>query len=202
MLSVDAAAMLAASLFFVAFAHGGSGRPAWLLWAGALTLAAGFASSLPCAITMPAEAGVAITPGRLLAMNLAGSAGESLAPFAFGAAFEAGWYSAFGPAFAVLNIVVLGATAVARAGPCSRAAGCIGRGWCVSSRFDRGRESPASGVGGAGAAVSSTRGEKGCGSDVSVQHVVHQTHVELRRGRAELFAAARGCGCRSGRRSG
>ena len=84
--------MLLSSLCFVAFAQLES-HHVWQLWAGALIMAAGFASSLPCAITMPSEAGVVITPGRLLAMNLAGSAGESLMPFLFGAAFERGWYA-------------------------------------------------------------------------------------------------------------
>ena len=152
--------MLLSSLCFVAFAELTSHQE-WQLWAGALIMAAGFASSLPCAITMPSEAGVVITPvrpspscaprsrtsapglfrtecdaphgqcprpllsacppfdlsakGRLLAMNLAGSAGESIMPFIFGAAFERGWYGAFGITLGLLNLAVLSATALARA---------------------------------------------------------------------------------------
>ena len=56
-----------------------------------------------------------ITPGRLLAMNLAGSAGESLMPFIFGAFFERGYYGAFGTLLCALNVVVLTATFLARA---------------------------------------------------------------------------------------
>lgn len=113
-LAVDGALMLLSSLCFVAFAELTSHQE-WQLWAGALIMAAGFASSLPCAITMPSEAGVVITPGRLLAMNLAGSAGESIMPFIFGAAFERGWYGAFGITLGLLNLAVLSATALARA---------------------------------------------------------------------------------------
>lgn len=113
-LAADGSLMLLSSLCFVAFAQLESHHVSQL-WAGALIMAAGFASSLPCAITMPSEAGVVITPGRLLAMNLAGSAGESLMPFLFGAAFERGWYGAFGITLGALNVVVLAATALARA---------------------------------------------------------------------------------------
>ena len=120
-LLMDGATMLVASLFFVALSatqaatHGlVAATRVSQLWAGALIMALGFASSLPCAITMPSEAGVLVTPGRLLAMNLAGSAGESLMPFLFGAAFERGWDGAFGASLATLNVVMLTATAVAR----------------------------------------------------------------------------------------
>lgn len=119
-LAMDGATMLLASLFFVglsatqAATHGlMAATRVPQLWAGALIMALGFASSLPCAITMPSEAGVLVTPGRLLAMNLAGSAGESLVPFLFGAAFERGWDGAFGASLAALNVVMLTATAVA-----------------------------------------------------------------------------------------
>lgn len=120
-LAMDGATMLLSSLFFVALSatqaatHGlvADTRAAQLL-AGALIMALGFASSLPCAITMPSEAGVLVTPGRLLAMNLAGSAGESLMPFLFGAAFERGWDGAFGASLVMLNVAMLTATAVAR----------------------------------------------------------------------------------------
>ena len=107
--------MLLSSLCFIGFAQFDESRHVWQLWAGALIMAAGFASSLPCAITMPSEAGVVITPGRLLAMNLAGSAGESLMPFIFGAFFERGYYGAFGTLLCALNVVVLTATFLARA---------------------------------------------------------------------------------------
>lgn len=113
-LAADGSLMLLSSFCFIAFAQL-EAHHVWQLWAGALIMATGFASSLPCAITMPSEAGVVITPGRLLAMNLAGSAGESLMPFLFGAAFERGWYGAFGITLGTLNVVVLAATALARA---------------------------------------------------------------------------------------
>ena len=104
--------MLIAALCFVSFAAKPSAT--WQLWAGALTMAIGFASSLPCAITLPAEAGVPITPSRLLTMNLAGSLGETLMPFLLGIIFQSGRYRAFGATLVALNVVILGATAVAR----------------------------------------------------------------------------------------
>ena len=51
--------------------------------------------------------------GNAVTMNLAGSAGEMLVPFALGAAFERGRYDAFGASLAVLNLIVLSATALA-----------------------------------------------------------------------------------------
>ena len=57
---------------------GGGGLPSGsaLLWLGTLGLGFGCSSSLPCAITLPSEARVELTPVRLLALNLSGSAGE------------------------------------------------------------------------------------------------------------------------------
>ena len=62
-------------------ASGGSS----LLWVGTLGLGFGCSSSLPCAITLPSEAKVELTPDRLLALNLSGSAGEMLLPYVIGA---------------------------------------------------------------------------------------------------------------------
>ena len=120
-LALDASTMLVSSVFFMLFAifsRSAAARGAlihtWPLWVGVIMMALGFASSLPCAITLPAEAGVEITPPRLLAMNLAGSAGEMLVPYLMGAAFERGWDGAFGTTLALLQFVVLGATGIAR----------------------------------------------------------------------------------------
>lgn len=109
-LGADATTMLVSALAFFLFSVSSA---QWLLWAGALTMAVGFASSLPCAITLPAEAGVRITPPRLLAMSLAGSAGEMLVPFLLGTAFDRGMYDAFAVTFAILPLTVLVATGVA-----------------------------------------------------------------------------------------
>mmetsp|Transcript_28552 Transcript_28552/g.91454 ORF Transcript_28552/g.91454 Transcript_28552/m.91454 type:complete len:193 (+) Transcript_28552:3-581(+) len=122
-LALDALAMSACAIFFVCFALArpaarGIPPPTWQLWIGSVGLALGFASSLPCAITLPTEAGVRITPGRLLAMNLAGSAGELIMPFAIGAAFQRGWFDAFGATLIALNIAVLCATGVAQNRAC------------------------------------------------------------------------------------
>jgi|EP00966_Prymnesium_polylepis_P125704 hypothetical protein len=112
-LCADGLAMLASGLVFTLYASGLAGRSTPLLWLGTLLLSVGFASSLPCALTLPAEAGLTITPPRLLALNLAGSAGEMFIPFAISMLFGRGWYGAFGPVVVVLQLVVLGATGVA-----------------------------------------------------------------------------------------
>ena len=93
-LTTDSSLMLLAALFFIRFASPVGQSSAPTLWTGTLLLALGFASSLPCALTLPTEARVEITPARLLALNLAGSAGEMLCPFLLGIAFERGQYSA------------------------------------------------------------------------------------------------------------
>ena len=61
-----------------------------ILWLGTLALGLGCSSSLPCAITLPAEAQVELTAVRLLILNLSGSAGEMLLPFVLGLFFERG----------------------------------------------------------------------------------------------------------------
>lgn len=83
------------------------------LWLGTVGLGFGCSSSLPCAITLPAEAKVELTPGRLLLLNLAGSAGEMLLPFLIGLAFEQRDYSALGTALVMMEILVVGCTATA-----------------------------------------------------------------------------------------
>ena len=88
-------------------------EPASLLWCGTLGLGFGCSSSLPCAITLPAEARVELTPFRLLALNLAGSAGEMLMPFLIGQVFERGEYHHLGTALVVLEALVVGCTAIA-----------------------------------------------------------------------------------------
>ena len=106
--------MLGSGVALIAFVIGASRRGGVgsvpLLWAATLLMAIGFASSLPCAITLPSEVGVHVSPQRLLMMNLAGSAGECFAPFLLGAAFERGHYSALGGGVATLNLIVLSAT--------------------------------------------------------------------------------------------
>ena len=112
-LVVDAALMLLSSLLFTAFSsansRGHEPRVA-MLWSATLVLAIGFSSSLPCAWTLPAEANVQLTPVRLLAINLAGSAGEMAVPFLLGVAFERSHYGALGCGVAGLNIAILAVT--------------------------------------------------------------------------------------------
>eukprot|EP00316_Scyphosphaera_apsteinii_P011899 CAMPEP_0119339256 /NCGR_PEP_ID=MMETSP1333-20130426/97897_1 /TAXON_ID=418940 /ORGANISM="Scyphosphaera apsteinii, Strain RCC1455" /LENGTH=440 /DNA_ID=CAMNT_0007350749 /DNA_START=226 /DNA_END=1548 /DNA_ORIENTATION=+ len=113
-LILDASVMLISAFFFILFAaNTDSGGQTWQLWVGAIGLGLGFASSLPCAITLPSEAHVTVTPSRLFAMNLGGSAGEMFLPFLFGAAFDQGWYAVFGPSLVAMQVTVLSATAFA-----------------------------------------------------------------------------------------
>ena len=84
-----------------------------LLWAGTLGLGAGCSSSLPCAITLPAEARVTLSPVRLLVLNLCGSAGEMLMPFLIGAAFERGRYGALGVSLISLCVCTIVSTVIA-----------------------------------------------------------------------------------------
>ena len=89
-------------------------RPsALLLWVGTLGLGLGCSSSLPCAITLPAEAHVQLTPVRLLVLNLAGSAGEMLLPYTIGACFERARYGALGVSLLALEATVVVCTAIA-----------------------------------------------------------------------------------------
>ena len=60
------------------------------LWAGSMTLGLGASSGLPCVLTLPAEAGLAVGPTGLLALNSAGSLGELAFPYAAGLAFDWG----------------------------------------------------------------------------------------------------------------
>lgn len=111
-LGLDACVMFVAALCYVAFASVGHAPPA-LLWAGTLVLAAGFASSIPLCYTLPAEAKIPSTPGRVLAMNLGGSGGEMVLPFLLGLAFERKAFGAFGASLLALPAVVLVATGLA-----------------------------------------------------------------------------------------
>ena len=85
----------------------GSTAPTWLLWMGTMGLALGFASSIPCSYTVPAEAGVPSTPSRVLSLNLGGSAGEMLLPLLLGMAFQRGAFASFGLFLMGLQLVVL-----------------------------------------------------------------------------------------------
>lgn len=108
----DSSLMLIAALFFARFSSAAA-PSVGTLWSGTLLLALGFASSLPCALTLPTEARVEITPARLLALNLAGSAGEMLCPYALGLAFERGQYWALGYGAGALQVLILTATLAA-----------------------------------------------------------------------------------------
>ena len=110
-LGLDGLTMLVAGVLYIAYAAGV--RATALLWAATVLLALGFASSLPCAMTLPAEAGLAITPARLLALNLAGSVGEMLFPVFISLLFGRGRYGGFGFVVATLQLVVLSATGFA-----------------------------------------------------------------------------------------
>ena len=88
-------------------------NPSALLWCGTLGLGFGCSSSLPCAITLPSEAGVELTPTRLLILNLAGSAGEMLLPYIVGLAFDHGAYWALGAGLVGLESVVVVCTLIA-----------------------------------------------------------------------------------------
>lgn len=90
-LALDASVMLLASLVYLAFSAAraagvaaSASSPEWLLWAGTAGLALGFASSIPCSYSLPAEAHIPSTPLRVLTLNLGGSAGEMVMPFVIG----------------------------------------------------------------------------------------------------------------------
>ena len=84
-----------------------------LLWGGTLALGFGCSSSLPCAITLPSEAHVELTPVRMLLLNLAMSAGEMVMPFVIGLAFERAHYHALGTSLVLLETAVTASTAIA-----------------------------------------------------------------------------------------
>ena len=125
-LASDASIMLLSSLAFIAAgavraapglsaaSDAASAAPTALLWAGTVLLAAGFASSIPCAYTVPAEVEVESTPGRVLTLNAGGSLGEMVTPFVLGLAFEHGLYSSFGATLLLLNAAVLVAVVLTR----------------------------------------------------------------------------------------
>lgn len=66
------------------------GNPEPSLWAGSMSLGLGASSGLPCVLTLPAEAGLAVGPTGLLALNSAGSLGELAFPYFAGLAFDMG----------------------------------------------------------------------------------------------------------------
>ena len=110
----DGAIMLVGSLLIAGWRRysvllgGGSAA----LWAGALALGFG-CSSYVVAITLPSEACVELSPGRLLLLNLAGAAGEMLMPFALGLAFARGWYGAVDLSLVTLTAAIVGCTLTA-----------------------------------------------------------------------------------------
>ena len=87
--------------------------PTATLWCGTLGLGFGCSSSLPCAITLPAEARVELTPMRLLCLNLSGSAGEMLLPYIIGLFFEAGQHWILGSVLVGLSALIVVCTAIA-----------------------------------------------------------------------------------------
>ena len=109
-LAVDGAIMLVAGVLFASY------RPAagsWQLWIGTLLLGLGCASSLPAALTMPTEVRVALTPNILMCLNLAGTVGEMIAPFACGLFLQRGLYRSLGLSVVVMMTALLGATGFA-----------------------------------------------------------------------------------------
>ena len=67
-----------------------------LMWAGALGLGLGVSSAFPCAITLPPEAGVPMTPIKFTLFQIAGTTGEVGLPYIVGLAFERRWYASLG----------------------------------------------------------------------------------------------------------
>ena len=67
-----------------------------LMWAGALGLGLGVSSAFPCAITLPPEAGVPMTPIKFTLFQIAGTSGEVGLPYIVGLCFERKWYAALG----------------------------------------------------------------------------------------------------------
>ena len=118
-LAFDGALMLLSALLIADFGRRalvatlGGARNSLQLWVGTVGLGFGCSSSLPCAITLPAEAKVELTPLRLLVLNLAGSAGETLLPFLIGLAFEQRRYSVLGSALVLMELFVVSCTAAA-----------------------------------------------------------------------------------------
>ena len=84
-----------------------------LLWVGTLGLGFGCSSSLPCAITLPSEAKVELTPYRLLALNLSGSAGEMFFPYLIGLFFERRRFASLGVVLVLLEAAVVFSTVAA-----------------------------------------------------------------------------------------
>jgi hypothetical protein len=109
-LFLDGLAMLLAGVLFALYSPA---RGPGLLWSACLLLGLGCASSLPCALTMPAEASLTLTPAMLTALNLAGTLGEMLAPYCIGLLLQRGWYQSVGLAVVAMMVALMSATAVA-----------------------------------------------------------------------------------------
>jgi len=92
MLFADIFCMLSGSLMFLWYSLDPSYN--WVLWAASCFVALGVSSSLPCVITLPRECNMQITPGALMALNVAGTLGEIFFPGLIGMAFEAKLYMA------------------------------------------------------------------------------------------------------------
>ena len=111
-LLADGSLMLVAAGLITAYSVSAAARHPLMLWTGTLALGLGCASSLPVAITLPAEARVRQSPTLLLALNFACSTGEMLAPYILGLALERGWHAALGLWLVSAMLVTLGATGV------------------------------------------------------------------------------------------
>ena len=114
-LGADLLAMLVSSACYLLLSStaGLSPHAYRYLWAGTIGVAIGFASSIPCAYTLPTEARVRSTPATVLALNLGGTAGELCLPFLVGLAFERGRYRGFAQGLVALQLAALGATGLA-----------------------------------------------------------------------------------------
>jgi hypothetical protein len=112
-LATDGVAMLAAGLLYIIYQASPTRAGTLMLWGATVLLGVGCASALPCAVTMPTEAAVVLTPGILMALNLAGSIGEMLPPFGVGLLFSKGWYGSLGWGVTAMAAVMLAATATA-----------------------------------------------------------------------------------------
>ena len=88
---------------------------------GSVLLGLGISHMYPCAMTLPAEAGVTITPNLMMVLNLFGSVGEMAGPAALGVFFSRSWYASLGEWVALLSALGLGTTAVAFVATHSRA---------------------------------------------------------------------------------
>ena len=101
--------MLAGALYVDYVARHGT----WQLWLATFLLGLGCSSSLPCALTMPMEAQILLTPSVLMCLNLAGTVGEMVAPFLVGLALQQGVYRSLGLGVVGMMVVMGGASSLA-----------------------------------------------------------------------------------------